>query len=139
MTVGGAHVDLIVVDLLLIYTVTIGLANYAVRIRTGSLVRNVAPGGIATLSGLDSRGTSIASFTVHLFGTDRRDNGGALVSPLSILYTLTVATGNTRRRALRRVRRILKVAGRSLGLCLCDCVGGLPRKSGCGLDLTGSV
>lgn len=102
------------------------------------LLASVEPEDAPAIDGLEGKAAAVTDFSVRLF-QQALGEGSALVSPLSVLYALSMTANGAKGETLAQMEEVLGLDVQSLNQLVRSYTALLPREEKCSLSLANSI
>ncbi len=114
--------------------------NVPIVIRTHrDMVEGFTPNKIQPLNDLTANNSKVTDFAVRLFKESEKDGENTLISPLSVLYALSMTANGAEKETLAEMESVLGMTVEELNLYLYSYMNSLPQKEKYKLNLANSI
>ncbi len=103
------------------------------------LVEGFTPNKVQALNDLTANNSNVTDFAVRLFKECEEDGKNILISPLSVLYALSMTANGAEKETLAEMESVLGMTVEELNLYLYSYMNSLPQKEKYKLNLANSV
>lgn len=117
----------------------LNLSGCTNEINATDLMEDIVANKITASSDLSSQNDDVTDFAIRLFNASDSGNENTLISPLSVLYALSMTANGARAETLEQIESVLGISVEDLNLYLYSYMNSLPDNEKSKLSLANSV
>lgn len=133
------HIGLIIIGMLLIGAITVNLTGCATEVEATNLMSGIVSYNTDVLDDLRPYNASATDFAIRLFKACEQNGKNTLISPLSVLYALSMTANGADGETLTQMEAVLGMTVEDLNLYLYSYMQGLPQGEKYKLSLANSI